>query len=254
MFNRQAVTALKGSSNDRQDTPIRRFLRRRQGSTPNAVRQSIGLESADIKKKSSTVNLPPPSPAKRFLQSLVSKLGQKSTVAKSPTARIDAISSSSNATIDCVDKSNKPASYADALNKKQSVSNSNPPSNTYSLLTDELVTPRRRVFQREASHSSLAEMMTTMTPIELDRSHDTNVVDISLLDVTQDDVDRDESNDYDLINDDDLAIERHRFVKSFNRNKYVRGASKETVDDLDVSNNGESFLYDGKVLNFGAGN
>ena len=45
MFNCQAVSSLHGS-NDRQDIPIRHFLRRRQGATK-------------------TVNPPPPSPAKR---------------------------------------------------------------------------------------------------------------------------------------------------------------------------------------------
>lgn len=84
-----------------------------------------------------------------------------------------------------------------------------------------------------------------MNTYDLDRSQD--VDQDTSLDVSRD-INHD-FNDYELSHDDDLAIERHRFLKSFNRNKFARGANKEKVDDLNVQNE-DSFHYDGKVLDF----
>jgi len=148
-------------------------------------------------------------------------------------------------------KDKQPESYVNALIKEKSSlsysSSSHQSPSHSSPSTDEIVTPRRRVFQRQASHSSLAHMM--MTPHEVDRSQDINL-DISL-DVSHD-ISHEYNDDDELHHDDDLDIERHRFLKSFNRNKFARGASREVhfLLDLDVHNEEDSFHYDGKVLEF----
>jgi hypothetical protein len=148
-------------------------------------------------------------------------------------------------------KDKQPESYVNAFIKDKSslsYSSSSHASPSHSSPSNEIVTPRRRVFQRQTSHSSLAHMM--MTPHEIDRSQDTNL-DISL-DVSHDISHDDYNDDYELHHDEDLDIERHRFLKSFNRNKFARGANRE-VDfllDLDVHHEDDNFHYDGKGLEF----
>ena len=189
---------------------------------------------------------------KGFLHSLVLKLGQKSVLAKSSTTNVPSSFDVTSTGIAIDNGKKQPTSYADALCKKKSVAISKPPSSKpYSVSTKELVTPRRRVFQRQASCSSLVGIM-AMTPIELDRSHNVDV-DTSP-DAIHDYISHDvKLGDYTPSNDNDLAIERHRFLKSFNRNKYARGASKGKVDDFDIPYE-DSFHYDGKVLDFGTSN
>ena len=149
-------------------------------------------------------------------------------------------------------KGKQPESYLNAFIKEKSslsYSSSSHASPSHSSPSNENVTPRRRVFQRQTSHSSLAHMV--MTPHEIDRSQDINLDNISL-DVSHDISHDDYNDDYELHHDEDLDIERYRFLKSFNRNKFARGANRE-VDfllDLDVHHEDDSFHYDGKVLEF----
>jgi hypothetical protein len=181
------------------------------------------------------------------------KLGltpSKKKASKSERKLSTVINSPSPATAG-TNKDKQPESYVNAFIKEKSslsYSSSSHASPSHSSPSNEIVTPRRRVFQRQTSHSSLVHTM--MTPHEIDRSQDINL-DISL-DVSHDISHDDYSDDYELHHDDDLDIERHRFLKSFNRNKFARGASRE-VDfllDLDVHHEDDSFHYDGKVLEF----
>jgi len=98
-----------------------------------------------------------------------------------------------------------------------------PPPSSLSSSPEVTITPRRSLFRRQPSHSSLAEIM--MSPCYLDRSqyndqdisvqHDISPCDISQ-DISYDHYDFDLNHHYDFDLDDDLATERHRYLSSKN--------------------------------------
>jgi hypothetical protein len=110
-----------------------------------------------------------------------------------------------------------------------------PPPSSLSSSPVATITPRRSLFRRQPSHSSLAEIMTS--PCYLDRSqyndqdisiqHDISPCDISQ-DISYDHYDFDLNHHYDFDLDDDLATERHRYLIS--KNAHIDGVEITAVE------------------------